>query len=216
MTTRIALKPHVAAFVRVHFSSDRYTSPRLIGTTAALVKLHLTPYPLERMEQLPQGMESVEIIMPGQYREAYLKATKAKELAKDIEAWYWDKAIAEVRRLIQDFDLTKDEAIKLFCNQHQITESMYPIGSFRRKMHRAGVKGTTVEDVEVTQRISYKLTNATAKQIARIRKSKNVPLRILAKHYNISPQQVKNITQKIYPNLSQNLTNNRQQMMIAY
>lgn len=202
-TTTFIAKPHVAAFLkRYYFDKDlhlpRLKDPMLIE----IIRHNLTDLPMERLQDVPQGYETLLLLLPPNMRYSYLKADQAIRIAMILETHFWIKAIEKVRQYMIEASLYKDESIKLFYKVYGISESQYAIGNFRRKMNRAKVSGTHVEDLDLHPRISRKLSNQKCKQMARIRRTRGISLRTLADKYQLSHQQVQNITKKIYPNLS--------------
>jgi hypothetical protein len=202
---KLPLKPYIAQYIRSKYLSYEDAGIKLPAEDEIL--LSILPSLTEDMTKRYQHpgdseLELLEVIVPVKYDRMVFDRAKVNELSKWITKYFWREAAHYINERLADQSriLFKEDAIREFYEEYQLTESLYPVDHFRRMLSKRGIKGTRAELPAIEPKkkpLSYKLTPQQCMQIVRIRKTKNLSYRAIAKHYNISAMQAQRITNKI-------------------
>jgi predicted DNA-binding transcriptional regulator len=200
-TIRIPSKAHVAQYIKtvylcedavIRIPSDELILPIILSccTDESAERAHPSDAP---------GMEHLEILLPTKYKNLWIHRDKARVLVKLLEKYFWTKAEVYIYRILTDQHRMafKEDAIKAFYEDHYLTESIYPVGHFRRQLKRLDVKGSRAELPQLENPISYKLTKQQCMQVWRLSRHHKISLRIIAKHYQISHETTRKIIENI-------------------
>ncbi len=207
-TIKIYAKPHVAQYLRARFlEADQVlhipNDHMLIPSIAAC----LTEDPQKRHKNQPpetrHQLECLEALLPARLQRYFVNDALLIEMTKLIELYFWVQVEIFVYRILTDQMQVayKEDAIKAFYNEYGLTESLYPIGSFRKKLYRMQVRGVRPELPEnitkVPRRISNKLTNQQCMQIYRLKTQHKKTYPVIAVEFGVHEKTVFNIVKKI-------------------
>lgn len=212
-TIKIPSKPHVAQYIRTVFlNQEAIISIPSDDLILPLIVSCSTDQPTLRYQHSLGGYEHIDILLPNKHQHLWIDQDKAKTLTKLLEKYFWTRAEIYIYRILTDQRKIsfKEDAIREFLSNHYITESIYPLGNFRRQLKRLDVKGTRAELPDLRNPISYKLTRQQCMQVYRLKKHHKISLRIIAKHYQISHESarkiIENISQQSVPKPDKKLT----------
>jgi hypothetical protein len=235
--TTLAAKPHVVRFIRNHFSPSASSSVALAkeGAKGPLtsetfvkevkikdtllidcIRANLTDNPKHRLQQPPEGLELIKVLLPSRFQKQFLHQENAGNMASSLETYFWLHAERWISSIMIRKSIFKDEAIRMFYERHDINENIYPIGNFRRQLTRAKIAGFQPARPKLHRRYSYKLNNQECMQIYRLRKEEKLSYRQIANYFKMSHSTVKNIFQNISDALSKNCTNPVQPEKLLY
>lgn len=142
------------------------------------------------------GLVTFKAALPTPYQNHYLSHEHVHDFARSLESFFWIEFKEFIFLRLQE-NVYKDHALKEFMEEFGITESMYPIGHFRRQLHRMKVKGLKQKAPELPDRIHIRIPNPICWRLYRINKKHNVSHRELAKHYPYSRRQIERIIANI-------------------
>lgn len=197
-TTRIIAKPHIAQYLRSRYEKDGVIVIPARSLVFSILASALTADPMQRLGAAPSPKyQVVEVRMPQEYRQSYLSAEMAEHAAALLEKDFWNEARLFIYQRLTDPELTifKDEAIKLFYAHIQLTESLYPIGHFRRQLTRKQLTGTRSKKPTAKNRLSKKLTNEQCMIVYRGRKK--ISYRRMASHFKVHHTSISRLISKL-------------------
>jgi len=213
--TILAAKPHVATFIRKASMKDGLPRIQSKSILFNAIKGNLTPKFEDRMDQVPEGMEKLRILLPHRYRTLYMAADHVHDLAISLEEYFWFEFELYVLKKVAFHSDYKDHAIRQFAQEYEITESIYSLGSFRRRLHRSGIRGIQPPVPDVEPRISRVLTNQECWQMYRVWKERKVGYRKLSSAYKIGLGTCHEILKKISEKVSKFRTDPEQNYLVT-
>ncbi len=199
-TIKIPAKPHVAQYIRAKFlEEDAIIHIRTENLLLSTIISCCTENYAESASYTAD-FETVDVLLPKPYQQLYVNEKKIKTLAIALEKHFWIQAQLFIYNILTNTIATKEDAIEAFYREYYLKESVYPIGNFRRMLNRKEVAGTQHQVPSLEKKISYRLSNQECKQIARLHKKRDISLRAIGQHYNISHEGARKIIKKIFPN----------------
>ncbi len=170
------------------------------GIIWSAIRAKLTPHYHERSTTLPDKTEYLHVILPGKFRNWYLKDGMEKECISDTEEYFWDQAVKWVAEMKGYHSRSKEDAMQMFYREFDLTESIYPMENFRKQLFRSGISGSTTEALEKeleTKTFSTKLSDKECMRIYHIYNRKKVGVRDLGAHFGVNPKTISNILHKV-------------------
>lgn len=198
-TITLCAKPHVASFVETIFK--RYSKKHITDHYSPLLNAianfrHCTTDHRERLIKSPPNMITFKVELPKPYQQIYIRQTSASSMASDLEDIFWAHLQEYIFKRLQ-YNIYKDHALKDFLQEYHVKESDYPIGHFRRQLHRMGMKGLKQKGPEIRDRIHIRIPDVMCWQIYRANKKRKISQRKLAKYYPYSRRQIERIITNI-------------------
>lgn len=196
--TVMCAKPHVAQFITHKFSQgDIVKIPKDPVQLYTAVKSCTTTDFKKRLIDIPEGMQAFRAALPEGYHFHYLAQQEVSLFAKALEKYFWTEFEIFMYQRINNINQYKDHAIKDFQEMYGVNESLYPIGHFRRKLHRNRVSGLKPPLPEIKERLHPRIPDQICWQMYRVYRDKKISLRKLAEYYSIGYWSIWNIFQKI-------------------
>lgn len=196
--TTLCAKPHVAQFIRARYKQgDVVKLPRNPIQLYTAVKACTTPNFHKRMLILPEGLEQFKAILPGGYHSHYLAQSEAGLFAEAMEKYFWEEFKNFIHNSRNEVNKYKDHAIREFQEMYGVSESLYPIDHFRRKLNRSKVKGLRPELPKIRERLHPRIPDQVCWQMYRVHKDRKVSIRRLTIYYHIHHDAIRRIFQKI-------------------
>jgi len=202
IATTICAKPHVAAFIQTYFCRKVTIGhivklPKSISSLYNAVGHYATVEFQDRLTEAPDGMVLFKACLPKPYHNHYLSQQFAADFGRSMEDFFWREFKEYLLLHIYEYNLYKDHVIKDFMSRYGITESMYPIGHFRRQCTRMKIRGLKQPVPDIRPRIHRSIPDQMCMQMYRVYRDRQMSARVIADHYNLHTRAVERIIKKI-------------------
>lgn len=203
ITTTLTAKPHVASFIQAYFRRDLMDGtvakiPKNISALYNAVGHYSTIHFHDRITQAPDGMVLFKAALPKPYESHYLSQRGAGEFGKSLEDFFWREFKEYILMHMHEYNLYKDHVIMQFMDQYKITESLYPIGHFRRQCTRMKIRGLKQPIPMIRERLHRRISDQLCMQMYRIYRDRKVSAKVIGEHYGLSKYAVHRIFKKIH------------------
>lgn len=196
MITILCAKPHVARYIQTKYKeAGNCRIPKEASAVNDAYHAHSTNNFSARLVHAPAGMVTFKADLHDS--DTYLSQSSAADFAKSLENFFWLEFELFIQRRRNETYQFKDYAIKDFQQTYSIPESIYPLGHFRRQLHRKRVKGLKVVPPEMEAKLHPTIPNQLCWQMYRIYRERRISIRRLASCYGFQRKKIERIFQKI-------------------